>query len=99
MHVRAREGMRRYASFHMHVGYSQTTEQVSLDSVSEINPVELQACKGESTELIIQVAPLGNSGLVPSTASVPLPRHAANIRYIQHFLTHVVDQPFSCNSW
>ena len=34
---------------------------------------------GESTELINQVAPLHNSGLVPSTASVPLPHYAAFI--------------------
>ena len=45
---------------------------------------------GESTELIIQVALLCNSGLVPSTASVSLPGYATSIYYIQHTLTHVV---------
>jgi len=33
-----------------------------------------KSINGEATELIIQVAPLRNSGLVLSTASVPLPR-------------------------
>ena len=86
-------------SFHMHVGYSQNTEQVSLDGVSETNPVEFQACDGEPTELNIQVAPLSKSGIVPSTASVPLPCHAPYIHYIQHLLPHVVDMPYSYNGW
>ena len=54
---------------------------------------------GDPTELINQVAPLCNSGLVPSIASVPLPRYAAFIHYIQHLLTHAVDMPYINNSW
>ena len=37
--------------------------------------------------------------LVPSTASVPLPRYAAFIHYIQHLLKHIVDMPYISNSW
>ena len=50
---------------------------------------------GEPTELINQVAPLRNSILVPSTASVSLPRYAAFIHCTQHLLTHVVDMPYN----
>ena len=45
------------------------------------------------------MATLHNSGLVPSTASVPLPRYAASRHYIQHVLPHFVDMPYSYNSW
>ena len=53
----------------------------------------------DPTELINQVALLRNSGLVPSTASVPLPCHATIIQYIQYLLTHVVDMLYIDNSW
>ena len=45
----------------------------------------------ESTELTNQVAPLRNSGLVPSTANRPLLGYTAFFRYIQHLSIHVVD--------
>jgi len=54
-----------------------------------ISSVEFHTNKGEPTELIHQVAPLRNSGFVPSTASVPLPRYADTIHYFQHLLIHV----------
>ena len=57
------------------------------------------ATNGDPTELIIQVAPLHNSALVPSTSSVSVPRYAAFIHYIQHVSTHVVDVPYSYSSW
>ena len=54
---------------------------------------------GEPPELINQVVPLHNMGLMPSTASVLLPRDTAFIHYIQHLLTHTVDMPYINNSW
>ena len=64
-----------------------------LYQLSYVNP------NGEPTELIIQVALLRNSGLVPSTTSIPLSGYVACIHYIQHMLTHIVDIPYSYNSW
>jgi len=51
------------------------------------------------TELIHQVAPLCNSGRMPSTARVPLSCYAAFIHYTQHLLTHTVDMPYIYNTW
>ena len=66
-------------------------------------PQLLSNSSGGPTELINQVAPLHNSGLVPSTASVPLPPYAACIHSfihcIQHLLTYVVDMSYITNNW
>ena len=51
------------------------------------------------TELINQVAPLCNSGVMPFTANVPLPRYIAFIHYILHVLAHIVDMPYIKSSW
>ena len=45
------------------------------------------------------MAPLQNSGLVPSTASVPFHIYAAFITYIQLVITHVVDMSYISTSW
>ena len=45
---------------------------------------KLKCYKTEATELINQVAPLRNSGLMSSTASIQLPNYTAFIQYTQH---------------
>ena len=54
---------------------------------------------GPVTEVFIQVAPLRNSGRVPSIVSVPLLDYAAFINYNQYLSKHVIDMPYSYNSW
>ena len=65
-------------------------ESTTLVAINENETRVRSKTMGKIHNIIIQVAPLGNSGLVPSTASVSLPRH-----YIQHLLTHIVDVPIS----
>ena len=61
--------------------------------------IQIRMLSCGTKEQIIQVAPIRNLGLVPSTSSVPLSGYATFIHYIQNVLTHVVDMPYSYNSW
>jgi len=54
-------------------------------------PLNIDCDNWEPTKLIIQVVPLHNSGIMPSTASISLPCYIAFIQYIRHLLTYVVD--------
>ena len=68
-----------------------------INSYSNCNKTPVY--NGEPTEITIQVAQLHNLGLVLSTAKVTLLRYTAFIHYLQHLLTHLVDMPYSYNSW
>ncbi len=45
------------------------------------------------------MAPLRNSGIVPVTGSIRLPRYAAFVHYIKHLLKHDVDMPYNYYNW
>ena len=70
-----------------------------LSMILQIIISKLMQPKGKPTELINQVALLHQSGLVPSTTSVPILCCTAFIHHFQHLFKHIVDMPYINNSW